>query len=117
MEDITRASLSNGLVALPCGEDYVEVVTFTAADTPVNVAVPSGANYVDFSSNVEFYVRVSPESTVTPGDPSIPATLTPGTPGEGAVLNPGIYNVAKNGLIISAATTQDSGILTMVFYK
>lgn len=79
-----------------------------AANTNEDHTVPTGASYVMFSANIDFYAKAGGTAAVPAGD------VTDGT---ASFLNPTLWDVTGQttiGLITAAA---GGGIVTMAWFK
>ncbi len=74
--------------------------------TAETLTIPTGANYVIFSSEGDFYVRVNAAATVPAGDV---------TDGSAAELNPPAYGL--NGVTSLSVISKAANIVTAAFYK
>lgn len=77
-----------------------------AASTAENIAIPSGAQYVNFVANVDFFANFTTTATV-PGDV---------TDGSASMMNPGLLSLegaTGNISVISAS----AGLIQAWFFK
>lgn len=84
--------------------DYVLNRT-VAASTAESITVPTGAKYVNFSANVDFYANYTTTATV-------PADVTDGSASE---LNPTMRGIA--GVTTISVISASAGQISAAFYS
>ncbi len=92
----------------PPPSDYIDARVLAGGTVEVH-AIPSGAKFVVFSANAEFYAKFG-SSTVTTAVPS--ADVTDGTAPE---LNPGARMIPQGATHI-ALISPAGGVVTLSFY-
>lgn len=90
--------------------DYIEAIVLTA-DTAAVIQAPAGARFVLFSSDVDFFCKISADFTTA--TPIVPSTTTDGSAPE---LNPTTRELNSERPYVGVISAT-MGTITLAFYK